>query len=261
MASSESHRSAIAVALQFLTVLPVSSSLTTSSTEEEANAVYGLSMLWYPAVGLLVGAILIVAAALLPLPFYVEAAFLVGLWAVLTGGLHLDGVADCADAWFGGLGDKERTLELLKDPLCGSMAVVALITLLLLKAAAVAALIQAQSLGLLWLAPVLARTALLQLFLSSNYVREGGLGTVLATYFSRDWATRLVFAVSALSLVWLGFWGGLIVLISVYVVFACIKYFSNRRIGGFTGDVAGATVEIVEATVLLALVASVGAMD
>ena len=54
-------------------------------------------------------------------------------WVLLTGGLHLDGLADSADAWLGGLGDMEKTHRILKDPLVGAAGVIALISILLLK--------------------------------------------------------------------------------------------------------------------------------
>ena len=58
----------------------------------------------------------------------------------LTGGLHLDGLADSADAWVGGFGDRARTLEIMKDPRSGPAGVTAIVSLLLLKCAALASL-------------------------------------------------------------------------------------------------------------------------
>jgi adenosylcobinamide-GDP ribazoletransferase len=241
------HTRAFLLALQFLTTLPTPKNLTGDTQLQ------GLSLLWYPAVGLLLGLLLTLACGVLPLPFYLQALLTVTLWIVLTGGLHLDGLADCADAWVGGLGDREKTLRLLQDPLCGSMGVMALITLILLKTLALAAVIQAQQLHWLWAVPLLARVSLLLLFLTTRYVRPQGLGDILAQHFSRAWAVRVLIGIAIVMLfivpldVWVAF---VMVLVAIFLM---VRWAAMRRLGGFTGDIAGAQVELVEVGLLLAL--------
>ena len=238
---------AFLLALQFLTTLPLPKNLAGDAQLQ------GLSLLWYPVVGLLLGLLLTLACSVLPQPFYLQALLTVTLWILLTGGLHLDGLADCADAWVGGLADRERTLRLLKDPLCGSMGVIALVTLIMLKTLALAAVIQAQQLQWLWVVPLAARLSLLILFLTMNYVRPQGLGEVLAQHFSRSGALRMLVGVAVLLLfilpldIWCAF--------SMLLVAICltIRWAAMRRLGGFTGDIAGAQVELVEVGLLLAL--------
>ena len=127
------------IALQFLTSLPIR--LPAMPTPRQQ----GRSLLHYPAVGLFLGALLWLAALLLegasPL---LQAALLLALWVALTGALHLDGLADSADAWLGGFGDPARTLEIMKDPRSGPVAVVVLVLLLLLKFSALLVVLQAQ---------------------------------------------------------------------------------------------------------------------
>jgi adenosylcobinamide-GDP ribazoletransferase len=180
--------SAAVLAVQFLTTLPV------PSRDVSSARLQGLSLLWYPAVGLLLGLLLTLVCEALPVPFYLQAVLTVALWVLLTGGLHLDGVADCADAWVGGLGDRQRTLHLLKDPLCGSMGVIALIAVIALKSAALVAVIQLEQLVWLWSVPLLARLSLLLLFLTTPYVRIQGLGEILAQQFPRRFCV-VVFSV------------------------------------------------------------------
>jgi adenosylcobinamide-GDP ribazoletransferase len=241
------HVQAFWLALQFLTTLPTPKNLA-GDTQLQA-----LSLLWYPAVGLLLGLLLALVCSVLPLPFYLQALLTVTLWIALTGGLHLDGLADCADAWVGGLGDREKTLLLLKDPLCGSMGVIALITVILLKTTALAAVIQQQQLLWMWAVPLLARLSLLFLFLTTRYVRPQGLGEVLAQHFSREWALRVLVGIAIVTLfilpldVWCAF-AMLLLAISLTVRWAAMS-----RLGGFTGDIAGAQVELVEVGLLLAL--------
>lgn len=109
------------IALQFLTRLPVR--LLGMPAPEQV----GRSLLWYPLVGLLLGGLLLAAQALLSQqPAVLQAALLLTLWVALSGGLHLDGLADTADAWVGGYGDRERTLAIMKDPRSGPIAVAVL---------------------------------------------------------------------------------------------------------------------------------------
>ena len=238
---------AFLLGLQFLTTLPV------PKYPEGDNALHGLSLLWYPVVGLLLGLLLSLACVVLPLPFYLQAMLTVTLWIALTGGLHLDGVADCADAWVGGLGDREKTLRLLKDPLCGSMGVIALVAVITLKGLALAAVLQAQQLQWLWSIPFLARLSLLVLFLSTNYVRPHGLGEILARHFSRNWARCLLLgSVVVTAIVFpLDLWSGFFM--ALLAIFLLVRWAAMRRLGGFTGDVAGAQVELIEVGLLLVL--------
>ena len=124
------------VALQFLTRLPVR--LSAMPTPEQ----FGRAVLCYPLVGVLIGVVLYAAARSLDgTPPLLQAALLLSLWVALSGALHLDGLADMADAWIGGLGDRERTLAIMKDPRSGPVAVVVLVLVLLLKFSALAALL------------------------------------------------------------------------------------------------------------------------
>ncbi|AWE95022.1 cobalamin-5-phosphate synthase family protein [Pseudomonas paraeruginosa] len=150
------------VALQFLTRLPVR--LSAMPTPEQ----FGRAVLCYPLVGVLIGVVLYGAARSLDgAPPPLQAALLLSLWVALSGALHLDGLADMADAWVGGLGDRERTLAIMKDPRSGPVAVVVLVLVLLLKFGALAALLGEGRPGLLLLAPWLARSSLPLLFLTT----------------------------------------------------------------------------------------------
>jgi adenosylcobinamide-GDP ribazoletransferase len=115
-----------------------------------------------------------------------QAALLLALWVLLSGALHLDGLADSADAWLGGFGDRERTLQIMKDPRSGPIAVVTLVLVLLLKFCALWVLVEHGAGGLLVLAPVVGRAAMLGLFLTTPYVRAGGLGAALAEHLPRQ---------------------------------------------------------------------------
>lgn len=231
------------IALQFLTRLPVR--LAGMPTPQQM----GRSLLFYPVVGVVIGGFLIVAAHLLDgAPVPLQAALLLTFWVGLTGALHLDGLADSADAWMGGFGDRERTLAIMKDPRSGPIAVVVLVLLLLLKFAALLALLEQGDHLVLLLAPVLGRGALLALFLCTPYVRPGGLGDALKTHLPRSSATVALAVTTMLCLLLGGFW----VMLAVAGVFLWLRRMMLQRLGGTTGDTAGALLEVIECAVLIA---------
>lgn len=212
------------------------------------------SLAWYPAVGLLLGGLLCaVAWGLQALPPLLGSTLLVAAWVLLTGALHLDGLADSADAWVGGLGDRTRTLAIMKDPACGPAGVVALVLVLLLKVAALTSLPGAPWAALL-LAPLLARMALTAAFVTTPYVRSGGLGSGLADASRIACAVGLLLGATAAGMA-CG-WRGVLALVVAGLVFACWRHACLRRLGGITGDTAGALAECVEAAVLVAIVAA-----
>ncbi len=238
------------IALQFLSSLPVR--LPGMPEPEQL----GRSLLLYPVVGLLFGVLLwLLNALLLGTPLLLHAALLLSAWVLLSGGLHLDGLADSADAWLGGFGDRERTLLIMKDPRSGPIAVITLVLVLLLKFTALLALIeQGQTLALV-IVPVLGRAALLCLFLTTPYVRAGGLGQALADHLPRRSGWQVLAACASGSLLLLG-WAGLWTLVVAALVFIGLQRMMLRRLQGCTGDTAGALLELLEMAVLVALALS-----
>ncbi|WGV19104.1 adenosylcobinamide-GDP ribazoletransferase [Pseudomonas putida] len=231
------------IALQFLSSLPV------SLPGMPAPREVGRSLLWYPLVGLLFGLLLWLASHFLQgTPAPLHAALLLTLWVLLSGALHLDGLADSADAWLGGFGDRERTLLIMKDPRSGPIAVVTLVLVLLLKFCALWVLVE-QGIGVqLLLAPLIGRAAMLGLFLSTPYVRQGGLGQALAEHLPRRAAGWVLLGCMLFCLVL----GGWTVVLSL-AVFAWLRQLMFRRLGGTTGDTAGAMLELLELAVVLGL--------
>ncbi|ANE54028.1 adenosylcobinamide-GDP ribazoletransferase [Methylomonas sp. DH-1] len=231
------------LALQFLTRIPV------PDAGPAAPRRLGQSALYYPAVGLLLGLLLaLLAAALAGGPHLATAALVLAAWVLVTGGLHLDGLADCADAWVGGYGDRERSLRIMKDPSSGPIAVCVLLLLLLLKFAAIEAMLAEQRYAPLLVAPVLGRAAILLLMCSTAYVNPHGLAAKLLEQFPAD-AARWPIAVSAV----LG-WAvlGWSALLAAGLVLVWLRRSAIARLGGCTGDVYGAAVELVETAVITA---------
>lgn len=232
------------IALQFLTRFPTPQLSNISEHE------IGRSLAWYPLVGLIIGGILVGLASLLnDIPTNIQAALLLAVWVLISGALHLDGLADSADAWLGGHGDKDKTLAIMKDPTCGPAAVVILILVLLLKYTALQSIIANSDWMVLLFAPLLARSIILLLFQTTRYVRPGGLGDAMAKHHSHivGWTLILVLVVAC---IWLMSLKGAIILAASSIVFMLLRTLMQKRIGGTTGDTAGAVVELTELTVL-----------
>lgn len=236
------------VAVEFLTTLPLP-----RGPAPGAQAL-GRSLLWYPLVGALLGALLLTLATLLAgAPPLLSAALLLALWCGLTGGLHLDGLADSADAWVGGRGDVERTLAIMKDPRSGPAAVVALTMLLLLKLAALHALLEHQAATVaLLVAPALARAGALALLLTTPYVRAGGLGESMSRHLPRTPAWVVLLATGAIVLLLTGADGVFLLLLCVLAL-VTLRALMISRMGGTTGDTTGAALELLETLALLTL--------
>lgn len=233
------------VALGFLTRIPVPPRVFDDARAQRT------SLAWYPMVGVIVGALVTVLFLVLPREHgLLSAALTLLAWVALTGGLHLDGLADSADAWVGGFGDRTRTLEIMKDPRSGPAGVTVIVLLLLLKFAALVSL-SVENTWLLWLSPLLARAALTAAFVATPYVRSGGLGSALKDAPRVACVFALLCGIAACLAFGLP---GVFALGAAIVVFVLWRRACMRRLGGFTGDTAGALAEMVEAGVLVALV-------
>lgn len=234
------------IALQFLSRLPVRLPGMPEPTQ------IGRSLLWYPAVGLLLGGLLLGLHGLLgevaPL---LQAAILLAAWVAFSGGLHLDGLADTADAWVGGYGDRERTLAIMKDPRSGPIAVVLLVLVLLLKFAALVVLLEQGAWAGLLLAPWLGRALLPLLLMTTPYVRAGGLGAALSEHLPREQLPWML-AAHGVAMLLLG-WSAVLALLAAALVFWLLRRAFVVRLGGTTGDTAGALLELSECAVLLVL--------
>jgi adenosylcobinamide-GDP ribazoletransferase len=232
------------MALQFLTRLPLAVNVGNDPQH------MGRSLLWYPLIGIAIGLLLgALAWAVQHQPAMPAAALLLIAWVLITGGLHLDGLADSADAWAGGVGDKEKSLAIMKDPHVGSFAVIMLLLVLILKFAALNTLLQQPDSWRILLAPLLGRCAVLFLFLTTPYVRAHGLGSAMAMHLPRRWAMIIGLLFFVPVLIWLP-----PVALGTLLVLIGLRYLMLKRLHGMTGDTIGASIEIVEATALLVLV-------
>ena len=242
------------IALGLMTRIPIPSLFYIK--EGDSEKLYGWSVIFYPLIGLVIGGILVLvlwglSQFNLSTNGLIEAAIILAIWVLITGALHLDGLADSADAWLGGYGDKKRTLEIMKDPYSGPAAVVILLLLLLLKFSSLTNLTIDEWL-LLILSPVLARTFVMLLLATTPYVREGGMGESAAKQLPKIavWLVSLLVFGSSIFLLKENSWGLLLLAVLAYF----LRRLMLKRIGGTTGDTAGAMLEVMEVAVLLVFI-------
>jgi len=243
---------ALATAFIFLTRLPMPRFESIAPEDE------GRSLLCFPIVGLVIGLMMLVLAkALFPLTSpLVIAAVLVAFWAAVTGGLHLDGLADSADGWLGGTNDVNRTLEIMHDSRCGSGALVAVVCVLLVKFAALTIVVQHQLWMVLIIAPILGRCIAPLLFIPgpfpyAPYVQPSGIAKHFIEHCPAIARQTTLAAIILCGIVLGSITSGLLILGSCTLILFLLRRLMLQRLGGATGDTAGAATEIIETTALL----------
>jgi adenosylcobinamide-GDP ribazoletransferase len=233
------------LALTFLTKLPWP---WPGPADESALA---RSMFWFPWVGVLLGAGFWGAwAGLIKiLPGPAAAALLLAFTVWITGGLHLDGLADTADGLGGGHTPAD-VLRIMKDSRVGAFGVISLIVALILKFSLLLSLADSGGTRVLLLYPLISRWGMVLLAYLSPYARpEGGLGQAMTLGVSRRVVTYASLSAGALSFAFLGLRG--LVLFGAAGLGVCLgSLYFQKRLGGITGDVLGATNEFLEILVL-----------
>lgn len=237
----------IRLAAGFLTIFPFVDGR--SSTPEEVSASLG----WFPLVGFAIGSALAAEDYLLGFACggAIRAALTVMTLSIITGAVHLDGLADTADALGAGR-DRKRALEILRDSRIGTFGASALFFALALKILAIAATAGKLRYAALWLAPGLARWAMVALAYRLDYLRADGAGTMLLAHDSRRnfILASLVAIAGVLPLV--GCNSLRVSTIAIATTLA-LGAFYRKWLGGLTGDLIGAAGEIVETAALLAM--------
>lgn len=238
----------LVTALRTLTVFPVPG----RDAEKLSSA-----LPWFPMVGALVGGILYTVArgagALSPLAWpEATAVLVVAGGAIITRGLHLDGIADWADGFWGAR-DKDRVLTIMKDPRVGAFGVVALVTVLLAKWVCVTRLAMAGDLRWIVVATIVSRTMQVGLAVSYPYARAAG-GTAGPFVSGARWPHLLSALLIAVALLVAMGRKNPLFLTALAIAWVMMRLFGawcRRRVGGITGDLLGAGSELTETAVLL----------
>ena len=235
------------LALQFLTIIPI-------KVKDVFDKSLARSLIYYPFVGLFLGLLLVGLFKLLlflNFPFIASSIILIVTLVIFTGGLHLDGLSDTADALLSRK-PREQMLEIMRDSHAGVLGIVAVICVILLKIAFLFSLSPASKTAGLMLMCVLSRWSMVFSIFLFPYARKEGKAKV----FTEGITPGIFIVATIIVLVCAGLiakFGGIFVFgisaLGAYV----IGKFITRKLGGITGDTLGATNEITEIIVLLCI--------
>jgi adenosylcobinamide-GDP ribazoletransferase len=217
---------------------------------------FSAALSWFPLVGLVLGGIIYGVAALLnaiPGVVWPEGIGItcVSLGVFLTRGLHLDGLADWADGFWGGY-TKEKILAIMKDTYLGTFGVISLILILSAKWIAIAKLVELNRLQWIVAAAVIARTLQVEQIVTLPYARKEGT----AGPFVKNAGQHHRAAAHFMALVVLGVLfniGGIVCFVICFLVIKIFGRWCMKKVGGITGDLLGTGSELIELFVLFFL--------
>ena len=237
-------------ALAFLTRIPVRNA---SGTPEAI----GQSTSMFPLIGALVGAaeVLVLWVCRRAIPPTLTAAVIVLTGILLTGALHLDGLADMADGFVGGQ-TRDDVLRIMRDHQIGTYGAIALLMMLVLQISAIANLVERDVAGrFLVVAPAASRWAMVLMGRRLPYARsDAGLGRALTDHVhNREVCTSTVLVLAIAT--GLARASGILSLAIILPITAGVGAICRRRIGGITGDTLGANAVLCETIVFVAAVA------
>jgi adenosylcobinamide-GDP ribazoletransferase len=241
-----------AAAASFLTLLPL------GARDGPAAGALVRAAPFFPLVGAALGAAIGAAAIGLSaaLPALLAGLLAVALELILTGALHVDGLADSADAL--GARSRERALAIMRDHALGAYGASALALDLLVKAAALGALAESRALAPIVAVLALSRAAPLPLARLLVYARQGeGTGRLLAERAATGSVLAGAGSATAIAVAAVGL-DALALLLCAVAVTAAVGVLARRRIGGVTGDVMGAAIELSASCCLVLAVALQG---
>ncbi|WP_293449813.1 adenosylcobinamide-GDP ribazoletransferase [Planktotalea sp.] len=238
-----------ALALSLLTRLPIK--LDESAYARSASAAWA-----YPMVGLVTGLLACIAAQItlwLSLPLWAAAIAAIGTGIIITGAMHEDGLADCADGFWGGW-DPAMRLKIMQDSQIGTYGVLALLMVQGMRFGAVMDVLRWDSWAIALIAIHVASRAVMPMVMTTlPHARDTGLSRSVGKVSAQTAWTAAVIGIAALFFAY-GIWGLVLSAIAALAAFLFAKV-AQTKIGGQTGDVCGASQQITEVTLLLAILA------
>jgi adenosylcobinamide-GDP ribazoletransferase len=221
---------------------------------EAAPRQLGRATAWFPLVGLAIGGVLALLNWLLGfiLPPGVVGALIIAALVLLTGALHLDGLADTGDGIAGHKTAEERR-AVMRDSRTGAFGVVGIVIILLAKYAALVNIPEAMITATLVFVPAVSRWAMVYAIFAFRYARPEGLGTAFkpATRWPQfTIATVITFAAAAGLFPFFSL-TGLLLIPGIWIITTLLAFYFKRKFAGLTGDTYGAINEIGEAAGLI----------
>lgn len=238
------------VAISFLTIVPLG--IKEKATRKDIK----ISIPFFPVAGLFIGFLLYVFYLIFEnvFPPFLTDALIILLWVIITGAMHLDGVADTIDGFYAG-STRDEILRIMRDPHTGAMGTIGLFVFILLKFAGIHSLPQDIKPGSLLLVPTIARGFLFIPAYFLPYAREGGTGRDFVDGVKR-WHIIIFFMLSILFVLPFGKKGPALVSANIFVILLFALY-CKKKLNGLTGDCLGFLCETLEIISLIVLCAGV----
>jgi cobalamin 5'-phosphate synthase/cobalamin synthase len=229
--------SGFALAFSMLTTLPF------FKVHNFFKGINGYAVMFYPTIGLILGFILY-GMYLVLTPYFPQdhlKLIIFIMMVVITGALHLDGVADTFDALFV---PKERAQEVMKDPHIGAMGMIFCVVFLLFKAST---LLHFDAFYLLPFIMMLSRFNAVVAIYFFDYIRTSGMSTLAKQEFT---TTHLIFATISIMISMLFFTYSILLILSSLIIMIAFTLWSKKRFGGYSGDLYGFLIELTELILL-----------
>lgn len=235
-------------AIQFLTSIPI------PLKRELGPEQLGRATSYFPVVGLIIGLVLAGLNWLLLLilpPAAVNALLIVAL-VILTGALHLDGLADTCDGIAGHKSTEERW-QVMRDSRTGAFGVVGIVLVLLVKYVTLNSIPPVFTTAVLILMPVVSRWTMVYAIFTYRYARPSGLGTAFkqATRWPQFTAATVITLAVALAMFPLFSLAGIILIFGTLIITTALAFYLGYKFAGLTGDTYGAINEVSEVMLLV----------
>ncbi|MDB4092292.1 adenosylcobinamide-GDP ribazoletransferase [bacterium] len=237
------------VALSLLTRLPI-------KLDDDAYAHSARAAWAYPLVGVVTGLLACIAAQValwIGLPLWCAATFALATGIVVTGAMHEDGLGDCADGFWGGW-DPAMRLKIMKDSQIGTYGVLALLVTMGLRFGVIWEMLRWDT----WVLPLIAihvasRAVMPAVMTMLPHARDTGLSKSVGRVNAIS--AQIAASIGAVALgMGFGLFGLALVLVAIITTLVCVRL-ARAKIGGQTGDVCGASQQICEVALLLAVLA------
>jgi adenosylcobinamide-GDP ribazoletransferase len=240
---------ALRLAASFLTILPVGPRI--QASEDELAASFGV----FPLVGFILGAVLAIEdLALAPLfASGIRSALIILTLVALTGAIHLDALADTADALAAG-SDRTRALAILRDSSVGVFGSIAIFSWLGLQWVALSTLHGPLRTAAIYLAPGVGRWAMVAVAAGLDYLRAAGAGSFLKSEWD-SFNLRVASAIAVAALIPFFSWHARFAAAIVILLALGMRRFYRRWLGGVTGDLIGAAGAVAELAAMLVMAA------
>ncbi len=232
---------------QFLTRIPINVNLDVDIEDFTKGIVY------FPLVGSIIGCFLAglyLVLSKLGLELFTIATLLVVGEIFITGGLHLDGLSDTFDGVYSNR-DRERILEIMKDSRIGANGVLSLIVLILLKISLYISIPKSYIIYVIFLMPIFSRAMVPIICYKAKYPRKEGMGNM---FIGRVEMKSIIIDLLILTLFSLVFIKSIFIIPALICFTLLYRAHISKIIGGITGDIIGASIEINEIVFLIGFI-------